>query len=380
MADANDITDLREPKDFRFISFSEFKKADVKKELLAALHAAKIEPACYWSAELVCAGHFVDLWDLFVQFYATHVHIANPKLAVYLQYRYRHFDDIRSAGFADLELRMRNNAKIRRLFCEIVCVLCDAKRKHCFSDVKVRADDYDLTHMADNKLKATGMHFAESVFLEQDSKELFIAVNELAFHLTDESGRNSTDVCFWIEWLAGFDSMCRGRKTPLQCERRVFADVEPKYQMDIVWMVWHVFLHAAATQHDDHPFVQRVVEATLGLFCIDYKPGHFKRRKGLLYFVAELLTAPVPAVVAAAEEPIMRDANKVAALTKKIDCVYRQIKRNEHAPNLDYLHSGVGGGGAAGDKHANLEKTIAQLEIMNSAATVATGGGGGQKN
>ena len=63
-----EINDIRIEKDFKSISFSGFKKSDVLKELLNSLMNNKVENSCYWSAELVCSGHYIDLWNVLINF------------------------------------------------------------------------------------------------------------------------------------------------------------------------------------------------------------------------------------------------------------------------------------------------------------------------
>ena len=346
--DEYEINDVREQRHFKGITFSEFKKTDVKNELLTSLYKSKIEPACFWSAELICAGHYADLWDTIIGFYTKHIHIGNPKLITYLDLRITNFKDIISNGYIDQELRLRNSDKMRKLFCEVMCVLCEAKRRHCYAEVKVKKEDFDLTHMTE-RFKAPNVKFAEDIFLKDDPKELFIAANEFAFNLS-ETGKNCVNACYWMEWIMEFENICKQKKEKFKCERREFADVDQKCQMDIIWIIWDIFLEEAAKRNT---LVQRIVNSALNIFCLRYRTGCHKKRRLIMYFIIEVFTEPF-----STEEEIVKDKAKILVITRNIDKIYKQIKKNEHSPGTDYLYQNT--------KASNLEKTIEKLEKMNS--------------
>ena len=113
------INDNRDQSFFKCKTFSKHNKGEVKTILLASISDGKIESACHWTAELICAGHYSDLWELIFLYMSRYIHLGNPKIVFYLENRYKIFKQIvENANFIHL-IELRNNVNIRRLFSEI---------------------------------------------------------------------------------------------------------------------------------------------------------------------------------------------------------------------------------------------------------------------
>ena len=111
--DNSEINDIRQSTHFKGVSFSKFKKTDVRKQFITNLTKGRIEPACYWCAEFICAGHYMEVWETIIHYIGKHIHLGNPKIVCYIENRYEIFRNIMSQGQYTNELQLRNHPTIR---------------------------------------------------------------------------------------------------------------------------------------------------------------------------------------------------------------------------------------------------------------------------
>ncbi len=343
-----DINDIRTAPQFRGYSFSKFKKTEVKNQMVDNMRKAKVEPAVYWCAELVCAGHYLDVWEIIMSFFAKYIHLANPRLVIYLAMRFSIFKNIVAQGLYTSELQLRNNRDVRKIFAEVVCNLSLSPKKPAFEPVKInRVEEFDMTQMPE-RLKADSTHYIEPIWEREDPKEIIIALNEFAYHLNK---KNMVQACYWIEWMVEFNAICNNRKEPTKCQRRKYA-VDNKYSREIIWLVWDVLIHKANEMGD--AFIVKAMGAANELFCAKYTTATCKKRRYLLYFAVSLVTESVNAAI-----PIVTNHDVLANVVEQIDNIYSQIKENEHSPNTEYLFNGM-------DAETNFLKTVQKMEMMNN--------------
>lgn len=343
-----EINDKRIQKDFASISFSGYKKIDVKKQLTQSIINGRIEQSNYWSAELICAGHFSELWEIILLISSKNIHHGNPKLPIYLEMRINNFKNIVDNGYIDNELAMRNNIKIRKLFCEIICILCFSQKKHSYDSIKINKEEFDISEIS-YKLKADSLDYIRPVFMKDDPKECFIAANELAFNISEKT-KNTSEACYWLEWISEFESLCKKKKEIIKCERRSNIPVESKNQMDLIWIVWDIILHET-TKRDE--LIKKIIKSLLSLFCLKYTINNKKKRKYIIYYAVALLTEKVDFSIS-----LNKQQTLIEKIQDKLNSIYKEVKKNEVKPETDYLFNNLG--------KSNLDKTIERLEKIKS--------------
>ena len=95
-----------------------------------------------------------------------------------------------------------------------------------------------------------------------------------------------------------------------------------------------------------------ILNSILKLYCLKYTPSVKKKRRYLIYYAISILTEKYDTKI-----EIIKDKELVETVVKKINSVYKQIKKNEIGPKVDYLMTDI--------RKSSLEKTIDKLQMIN---------------
>ena len=347
----SEINDKRPISEFSGITFSKFKKSEVKKELMKCLLSGNIEQSCYWSAEFICSGDYLYLWDIIFFFISKHIHLGNPKLPIYIDSRLNIFKNIFNKGYSGDILKLRNNIQIRKLFIEIMGIICCSKKKNSYDIPKINESAFNILEIT-YKLVAKDKKSGYKIFKNEDPREIFIAINELAWNI-NEKNKDTQKAIYWLEWIIEYQKLCKKKKIPKICARRNMP-VENKYQCDIIWIIWDIILYESKRRNDA---IFKINTALLNIFCLKYKDSFKSKRKLLIYYAISLLTEIYDKNI-----PLIDDIKLINKIKEKSNEIYKQIKKNELTPKTNYLFNNV--------NEKNLENTISKLDKMNSLAFI----------
>lgn len=314
------IDDSRPISAFTKITFSGYKTAEAMKKLLEMLNTAKVEDACYWTAELICSGHYAELWETIFLFYCKHVHVANPKLSIYIENKLSRFkENMNNAPSAQAQLNFRNDSAFRNMFCELIIILCFSEKKFIIQYASVPDEDFDLIILKKN-LVAPDFTRAEKIIQPEDPRELLVTINELQFCLSSEIA-STMRANYWVEWLLDYAKLCKKRKQPCLIQQRIHECVDIKHQRNIVWLIWEAIQRETAER--ESLVLTKVIDALFRMFALRYTEVHNTRRKSMIYFAVAILTmCPIKSIE---KIPMVRNKSHIDCSLVQIDGIFAQV-------------------------------------------------------
>jgi len=337
------LLDDREPSFFRTETFSGYKRTDVRKALQTSLQEGRVEHACNWSVELICSGHFADIWDILLLHLGRFLHIRRPLIIPYVERRLSLFRNIiRQTQMYDTVLDLRNVVVVRQLLAEVVTVLSLMEKRPEIEEVGLGDDLMDLTGRLVADRPDYGVH--------EEPKELVIALNELSYHLVRT--RSMRSACFWIEWVLAYLEKCHKRGEPLFCERRMEYQgiIDKKHLADPVWLLWETL-----ARHS-HTSGKQVMNSLLSLFQMRYAGlVTARKRKPLLYYAVMLLTDE--GVTWQHELVTDKDKEICRVATQHVDKLYETLQGvcKRGVSNVSYRVS---------EKRRNLADSMQKMDML----------------
>lgn len=350
------IDDTRPIGAFVKMTFSGYKTVDAMKKLMESLTNAKVEGACYWTAELICSGHYAELWETIFLFYGKHVHIANPKLAVYIENKLSKFkENMNNAPSAQAQLNFRNEPAFRNMFCEIIITLCLSDKKFIIQYTNVPVEDFDLVILKNN-LVAPDFTRAEKIIQPEDPRELMVTVNELQFCLSPEIS-STMRANYWVEWLLDYAKLCKKRKQPCLIQQRAHDIIDTKHQRNIVWLIWDAIHHE--TKERRNTLLIKIIDSLFRMFALRYTEACNTRRKSIIYFAVAILTmCPIGTLE---KTPMLRNKTYIECAIAQTNAIFTQVYSASLETHVETGDVKSGGPITSADKM----KTISLFESAN---------------
>jgi hypothetical protein len=227
---------------------------------------------------------------------------------MYLDKKFTEFKEIANQS-NDLELR--NIEKVRTILFSITLILCESKRDMILEDLRF---EFKFENIFTN-LKAPNVDFIKPYFREGDPKEIYIPLNECAYHLIET--KNRIDIFYWIDWMIHYDELCLKKKKPLVCVTRDFVTIK---STNMIWILFELLL---SFQEPD--ILYKIIQSLIRLFSIKYTPSTNKRRKHILNLCVLLIIHDSVDFTT----KIIENTAVFIPIEENINLIFEQIKKNE---------------------------------------------------
>ena len=309
---------------FKSISFSGYSLKSVLTELRESILNSQVERACYWSAELVCSGHLIELWETLIHVAGNNLGHAQPLILIYFAKRLTEFKKLVNVAYPGRELDLRNEKNARELFGEIAALLAVSSKTPSLSFTKPSKDSFTMIDI-NTRCSAPNDRYVELVWEKSDPIYFKQSINEIIYNLTSENG-SVYNCCYWIEWFIIFVDLCKKNKLSISVTPRYFIPIKSKHNDHPIWLVWQALWTYAKQKPDKLP--EMVIDSLLQMFCLRFRPSTIKKRKALFYTAVSFLRATpnhIPPLLNAHDKEI------VSTAVTKIDIVYKQIGKAERS-------------------------------------------------
>ncbi len=219
------------------LSFSNFKKTDVKKRFMNCLKNNELDNSLYWGVELDLSGEQEYIWNQILYFYCDYVNIYNSSFILYYFKRYESFIHY-SKNIYKEKYDYRNSLKMRNHLCELISTIVCSNYNTIQKLPKISNNDFDFNN---HILLCKEINEINNIILINDPKDIIVPCNEILYILSNN--HNSSDYkkkcLFWINWLFTWDKQFNNNLV-----FRKIDNIDSKYYHNIHWIIWEIIFYS----------------------------------------------------------------------------------------------------------------------------------------
>ncbi len=274
------ISDSRDNKYYKNITFSGYKKTHVYQALEKSLLESKLEDSCKWSIEIIISGYIEELWEKLLLFVCKNINIGNIEMISYFKQRYKYYISLIQYKNIKNFLELRNNQQFRNLICEIICMLSMSKKMKLDSLKKVKKSELSLDILKERMKAKTIIN--NHVIKVDDPEEIKIVSNEFLFCIRNNELQNTL---YWLSWMIEWEKLNIKKLKVFKCAYRPQDNVDNKLSYDLLWLIWDIIIKETQNKK-----FRNEIESLFYLFKSNYKKTKKNKRLILVVYAIKLIS------------------------------------------------------------------------------------------
>lgn len=268
------IYDKRSIKDFKNITFSNFKINEVLSIFEKKLKECKLEESIHWAIELLISGYISKFWDKIFNVFLKYININNPNSPILIyNYYCKYITLLKNNDF----LSLRNNQECRNLVAGVTFVIATSLKTKAIGFVKIKNDDLNL-NILQTKFISNDSNLINNKIKYGDPEETKIILNEFNFCLINKK----YEMCvYWLSWILNWEKINTKKNKNYICGYREISNVDSKYYTDLVWLIWEIIIKETSKLNNEDFNIN--ILSLFKLYKYDFKPS--KKQKNSYYIL-----------------------------------------------------------------------------------------------
>ena len=275
------IPDQKTFKEMKKKTISNYRKNEVIKEFHNSIINSNIEESCKWFVEMHSSGYSNELWNELIFIYSKNININNFILLELLVLKNKYYHNYIKSIDSKFQIHLRNNQEIRNLFANLVIRSTLSIKNDLFDNRTIpKIKDFDYTREGILKnIKNNNLNLIIDIIEDEDTKELKIAINEIALHLVSTKSLNNC--IFWYLWLYKLSIKKKRDDIELTTKDRNIKNINKKYSTDWIWIIWKLIFKIVNKINDYE--LSKIIKYLYELYKLDYRSSSKLKKQYLLY-------------------------------------------------------------------------------------------------